>query len=218
MPPVQNRELERESNPAGAALSWGKGCRLPPRLGLRHLFALSLYLTLPIASHGVTYSMLLNDPKMNAGRFAGYFEYFSYEYEEKVQPADEFLRRERGDCDDYAVLADDVLRRRDLQTMLIRVKLAGMVAHDVCYVIKDRAYLDYNDRNVFFTLTRCRESLREIASKVASSLQTDWSYASIYTFSYDTGVKHMLVTIARTDTTDQVGIPPPPPRRIIYVQ
>ncbi len=97
------------------------------------------------------------------------------------------------------ILADHVLRRRELNTVLVHIRMAGMVAHAVCYVNEDRACLDYNNRNVFFTLSRSSPSLREIATKVVRSPEGNWTTASSFTYSYATGQKQMLHTIAKTD-------------------
>ena len=166
-----------------------------------------LAVMLPAATLAVTHSMLLGDPKMNAKHFADYFAGFRYEFHPEIQPVDEFLGSERGDCDDYAVLADEVLRHRQFTTTLVHIRLAGMVAHAVCYVEQDRAYLDYNNRNVFFTLSRCRASLREIAEKVADSLETNWTSVSAFTYSYDTGEKQMVRTVAKIDPPGPDDLP-----------
>jgi hypothetical protein len=159
----------------------------------------------------ISHSMLLRDPKMNAKRFAGNFEEFRFEFHAEIQPVDEFLQRRRGDCDDYAILADQVLSRRNFTTMLVHVRLAGMVTHAVCYVHEDRAYLDYNNRKIFFTLSRSNGSLRDIATKVADSLEATWTSASSFTYSYETDQKKMVRTIVKTDppeTDDEPGKSP----------
>lgn len=171
----------------------------------------------PLAGFAVTHSELLGDRRMNPKRYADYFGNFRFEYHPEVQPVDEFLRSERGDCDDYAILADEVLRRRQFQTFLVHVRLAGMTAHAVCYVAQSRAYLDYNNRNVFFTLSHSGSSLRAIATKVADSLDAGWTSASIFTYSYATREKRMLQTIARTDPPDQDAGPGPAPASRLLV-
>lgn len=166
-----------------------------------------LLLTMPVAATAVTHSQLLQDARMNSKRFASYFQDFRYELHFEVQPIDDFLQWQRGDCDDYAILADHVLKRRNIQTLLVHIRLAGMVAHAVCYVRDDGAYLDYNNRDVFFTLSRCRLSLHEIASKVAKSLEANWTSASFFTYSYETREKRMLLTVAETDPPGQDRLP-----------
>lgn len=151
----------------------------------------------------VTHSALLSDPQMTPKRFASHFADFRYEFHGSVQPVDVFLQSKRGDCDDYAILADEVLRRREFRTLLVHVRLAGMTAHAVCYVEQNRAYLDYNNRKVFFTLSRSGPTLREIASKVADSLEASWTSASAFTYSYATRKKSLGQTIVRTDPPEK---------------
>lgn len=155
-------------------------------------------LAAPMALEAVTLPELLEDPRLNAKRFANYFGDFVYEYNAAIQPPDVFLAREKGDCDDYAVLADFVLRKHGFKTRLIHVRLAGRVAHAVCYVTENSAYLDYNNRSVFFTLARSGPDLREIATKVAASLEANWTTASEFTYSYETRRKTMIATISQT--------------------
>ncbi|GAB5560764.1 MAG: hypothetical protein SynsKO_24110 [Synoicihabitans sp.] len=137
------------------------------------------------------------------------FEDFDYTLHYHVQPQDQFLRSKSGDCDDYACLADDVLAPRGFETRLIHVRLAGRVSHAVCYITDDRAYLDFNNRKVFFTMTRSDPSLRKIATKVAKSLNANWTSAFEFEFSYVTQQKLITAKVVRTQDprTD------PPPRK-----
>ena len=177
-----------------------------------------LALVLPVMLSGITHSVLLRDPKMNAKRFASYFEDFQYEFHSEVQPVDDFLEYQKGDCDDYAILADEVLRRRNFDTMLVHIRLAGTVAHAVCYVEQNRAYLDYNNRKVFFTLSRSSSSPRDIATRVADSLEANWTSVSVFTYSYETGQKQMLRTIVKTDPPERDNEPGKPPASRLLVQ
>lgn len=145
----------------------------------------------------VTLKELTDNQGLNAKKFASYFGEFSYEFNTDIQPASVFLTREKGDCDDYSVLADFVLRRKGFGTRLIHIRLAGRVAHAVCYVSENKAYLDYNNRNVFFTLARCSPDIREIAAKVADSLEASWTSASEFTYSYETRRKTMIATVSQ---------------------
>lgn len=181
--------------------------RRPEGGGFTMLLLAVLWLALPAAAMAVTHAQLLGDPDMNARRYANYFRDFKYYLCYEVQAVDSFLRTQRGDCDDYAILADEVLKRRNLRTVLVHIRLAGMIAHAVCYVEPDKAYLDYNNRNVFFTLSRCRPSLRAIAEKVADSLEANWTSASVFTYSYATGQKQMIMTIAETDRSAPDRLP-----------
>jgi hypothetical protein len=149
---------------------------------------------------GLTLRELETAPTMSPKAFANRFEDFAYEYCPYVQPPEVFLRTESGDCDDYAILADFILGKRGYHTRIIHISLAGSgIGHAVCYVDNDRVYLDYNNRDVFFNLTRCGASLREIATKVARSFERNWTSASEYTYNYKEDRKHAIMTVVKTD-------------------
>ena len=63
--------------------------------------------------------------------------------------------------------------------------------------------------SVLITLARSGDSLREIATKVARSLEGNWTTVSSFTYSYATGQKQMLRTIAKTDPPELDDRPPP---------
>ncbi|OHE78234.1 MAG: hypothetical protein A3G75_06925 [Verrucomicrobia bacterium RIFCSPLOWO2_12_FULL_64_8] len=150
----------------------------------------------------ITLADLDGDPKLSPKRYAGYFEHFGYEYSPVVQPADVFLAREKGDCDDYAALADRVLAPKGYGTRLIQVRVAGLtVDHVVCYVNEAKAYLDYNNRAVFLTLTHAGATIREIATKVAKSFDANWTSASEFT--YKENRKQWLATVVKTDPPER---------------
>jgi len=155
-------------------------------------------LSAPLQLDAVTVDGLVTNPKLSAKKFANYFGGFDYEFASAIQPPETFLARERGDCDDYAVLADYVLSKHGLNTRLIHVRLAGRIAHAVCYVTENGAYLDYNNRKYFMTLARSGPALRDIARKVAESLSASWTSASEFTYSYATNRKVMTATISQT--------------------
>ena len=159
-----------------------------------------------------TMNDLLSDPKLTPKRYAGRFEDFDFEYNVAVQNPDVFLRRQKGDCADYAILGDYVLKQKKYTTRLIRVVLVGSLAHDVCYVYQVKAYLDYNNRAYFSTLQRSGRSIREIADKVADSFQANWTSASVYTYDYTEDLKHLTLTVVKTEPPAQdpdVGSPAP---------
>jgi len=147
----------------------------------------------------LTLDDLLNDPKMTPKRFADYFGDFAYEYGEAVQTPAEFLTARRGDCDDYAILADYVLKRKGYQTRLIHVRMVGRVAHAVCYVTQSHAYVDYNNRHYFINLQRCAGTIRAIATSVADSFEANWTSASEFTYEYEENKKHFGPTVVKTD-------------------
>jgi hypothetical protein len=147
----------------------------------------------------LTLDDLLNDPKLTPKRFADYFADFAYEYGEAVQPPEQFLRSRRGDCDDYAVLADFVLKKKGYQTRLVHVRMVGRVAHAVCYVTQSHAYVDYNNRHYFINLQRCGGTIRAIATTVADSFEANWTSASEFTYEYAENKKHFGPTVVKTD-------------------
>lgn len=166
----------------------------------------------PAELDAVTLKELTDDTGLNAKKFASHFGDFEYEFSAPIQTAATFLTREKGDCDDYAVLADYVLKKRGLGTRLIHIRLAGRIAHAVCYVSENKAYLDYNNRSVFFTLTKSGTEIRDIADKVAGSLQANWTTASEFTYSYATRRKTMVATVSQTggeETAPTPGSPSP---------
>ena len=169
-------------------------------LRVRKLCALALAAALAVGRlDALTLVDLLSDAKMTPKRFAANFEDFEYEYHPEVQPPDVFLSTRRGDCDDYAILADYVLKRKDYGTRLVRVSLVGRVAHDVCYVIQSKAYLDYNNRKYASTLEGSGRRLRAIATEVAASFEANWTSASEYTYDYNTEKKSIGLTVVKTE-------------------
>jgi hypothetical protein len=177
----------------------------------RKLCALGLACALTfVRLDAVTLTELLNDPKLTPKRFAAYFENFDYEFSLGVLPPEVFLRDRRGDCDDYAILADYVLTARKYDTRLIHIRMVGRIAHAVCYVSESRAYLDYNNRKYFINLQRCGRTLREIATKVADSFEANWTSASEFTYDYKEDQKHFGPTVVKTDppALDPPSTPP----------
>jgi hypothetical protein len=143
-------------------------------------------------------AVMARNPKMTPKRFASEVADFSYEFQARVQPPDEFLSRKSGDCDDFAVAADVVLRLREYHTRLVHVRMVGRVAHAVCYVDESKAYLDYNNRRYFFKLTGCKPRLREIAEKVADSFEANWTSVSEFTYNTKTEEKSIKWTVVKT--------------------
>lgn len=178
-----------------------------PARGLLWLCLIAGGFSLPVKLGAVTLEELLTQPKLTPKKFASHFGGFGYEFNAPIQSAETFLARKRGDCDDYSVLAAHVLAQHGFTTRLIHVRLAGRVAHAVCYVNEAKAYLDYNNRNVFFTLTRSGPDLRDIASKVAQSLEASWTTASEFTYSYSTRRKTMIATVSQTGGAETASPP-----------
>ncbi|MGV3774242.1 MAG: transglutaminase domain-containing protein [Verrucomicrobiales bacterium] len=151
----------------------------------------------PIPARAITLEELHGDAKMNPKRFAKHFGHFKYLYNSAVQPPEQFLYTETGDCDDYATLADAVLREKGFTTRLIHVQMPGIVSHVVCYVEEQKGYLDYNNRANLNKLERSGPTLREIASKVAASFQANWTTATEFTYSQE-GLKRQVAILVKT--------------------
>jgi len=152
----------------------------------------------------VTMADLLSDSQMNPKRFATYFEDFDFDLHPfDVQDPEIFLETRKGDCIDYAVMADHVLRRDGYGTRLIRVEMIGKnMGHAICFVNQNSAYLDYNNRKYFLKLQKSGSRLREIATRVADSFEANWTFASEFTYTYKEDVKRAVMTVVKTDAPD----------------
>ncbi len=152
------------------------------------------------ADERFTLQQLEQTPDLTPGKFADLFANFEFRYSPYIQPPQTFLRERAGDCDDYAALADLVLRKRGFTTRIIQVRLVGsQIDHAVCYVTDKKAYLDYNNRKFTFNLERARPFLRDIAEKVADSLERNWTVAYEFTYSYADGKKRTRFVVVKTD-------------------
>jgi hypothetical protein len=169
---------------------------------VRALFRACVIFPLLVAGlDALTLDQLLSDPKMSPKKFAGLFEDFAFEtHPFDVQDPEVFLSSRTGDCIDYAVLADYVLKRNGYDTRLIRVEMVGKnMGHAVCYVTQDRIYMDYNNRRYFLSVVRCGPSIREIATKVAASFEAHWTFAAEFTYDYNSSIKKVVLTVVQTD-------------------
>jgi hypothetical protein len=169
--------------------------------GRRLLLAAVLMPLLAARLGALTLADLLSDPKMTPKKFAALFEDFEWDVHPfDVQDPEQFLATRTGDCIDYAVLADYVLKRNGFGTRLIRVEMVGKnMGHAVCYVTPDKVYLDYNNRRFFFSLVKSGPAIREIATKIATSFEAHWTFASEFTYDYETGVKKVVLTVVQTE-------------------
>ncbi len=183
--------------------------RLPVLLRRGWFVVVGLALAVPAdaalkSSARFTLQDLKQAPELSPRQFANLFSHFRYSYSPYVQAVDTFLGEREGDCDDYAVLADHVLAAKGYQTRIVRVVMAGSdVAHAICYVTENRAYLDYNNRAYALNLARAGPTLREIAAKVASSFGKNWTSATEYTFSYANYRKVNRWTVVKTDPPER---------------
>jgi hypothetical protein len=151
------------------------------------------------ALRAFTLADLLADSRLTPKRFADRFWDFDYQVFPYVQDPDVFLKSKTGNCQDYAIMADYVLKRKTYQTRLIHVVLACGSAHDVCYVTQVKGYLDYNNRIYSRNVQRSGRTVREIADQAAASFDQDWTTASVYTYDYSEDFKHLTLTVVKTD-------------------
>jgi hypothetical protein len=105
----------------------------------------------------------------------------------------------------YAVLADQVLTQQNFHTRLVAVRLPGVSGYLVCYVTEETAYLDYNDKTYLVKLEPSGPTIREIASRVASSLSQNWT--SVSEFKMVDGVKQLVATVVQTDDPSTDPLP-----------
>lgn len=164
------------------------------------LAVLVAVLVAPGPASALTLKDLLSEKDLTPKKFASHFTDFDYEFGADVLPADVFLSKRKGDCDDYAVLADHVLRHHRQTPRLIHVRMVGRVAHAVCYVTEAKAFLDYNNRQYAINVERCGASLREIATQVAESFKANWTSVSEFTYTYEEDRKRFGVTVVKTDS------------------
>ena len=109
----------------------------------------------------------------------------------------------------YAVLADQVLTAQGFDTRLIAVRCPGRSGYIVCYVTQEAAYLDYNNVTYIVKLESSGPTIREVANKVATTLQQNWTSASEFTVG-DDGSKFLFATVVQTDdplTDPPLGVP-----------
>ncbi len=139
----------------------------------------------------LTLEDLKGDSRLTPERLMHYFSNFHFLLGEKVQPADQFLANEAGDCDDFANLAADLLRDKGYTPRLVVVFMPKEI-HVVCYVAEVKAYLDYNNRAMEKPLVASDGSLSDIAEKVAKSFSTTWHCASEFTM--NDGVRRFVYT------------------------
>lgn len=122
-------------------------------------------------------------------QFVQRFAKFQFAFHKKIQRPDVFLASRSGDCDDFATLADAVLRRSGYTPRLFAVRMKE-VTHVVCYIPETNAYIDYNNRAKSNPLVQTDGSLPDIADKVARSFGSTWHAA--YEFSYQDKVKWLV--------------------------
>ncbi|EEF62739.1 hypothetical protein [Pedosphaera parvula] len=139
--------------------------------------------------HAVTFQELQADKNLTPESLMRRLAHFKFRLTADLQPRDQFLASETGDCDDFATLAADVLKAKGFTTQLIAVHMEKQF-HVVCYVKEVNAYLDYNNRKKPSPLVSTDGSLDDIADKVAHSFRTPWS--TVAEFIYNAGVRRVI--------------------------
>jgi hypothetical protein len=117
----------------------------------------------------------------------------------------------------YAILANQVLAHQEIRSRLVAVRLPGINAYIVCYVTPEAAYLDYNDKTYIVKLEPSGPTIREVATKVATTLSQNWTSASEFTVT-DDGAKLLFATVVQTDdpaTDPPLGMPRPSSSEIL---
>jgi hypothetical protein len=142
----------------------------------------------------LTLTQLQKPGKITPRRFARLFKDFEYEYRDRIQKPKVFLNREKGDCDDYAILAKLILQQKGFTPRLVVIRMTAY-NHVVCYLEEPKVYLDYNNRVYLRPTKSSKWSLPVIADKVARSLDARWT--SVSEFSYENYRLKLLKTLVK---------------------
>jgi hypothetical protein len=109
--------------------------------------------------------------------FIKQFSDFKFELAADIQEPDRFLERRRGDCDDFARLASQVLSERGYKTKIV-VVMMEQESHVVCYVAEAKGFLDFNRRANEKPVVASDGTLEDIAHKVAADFRAKWRMVS----------------------------------------
>ena len=160
-------------------------CRAQPCvLGLIALLVGAFAVGAQTRSPAITVDQLRNDPNLTPERFMGYFRDFEFKLGDSRQAPKDFLAARSGDCDDFACLADEVLREKRYTTKLVAVFMKGQT-HVVCYVDEIHGYLDYNLRKETSAIQLASGELEDIADKVSAYFRNPWRSASEFKYEAD---------------------------------
>ncbi len=88
------------------------------------------------------------------------------------QAPEEVLVRGRGDCEDYALLADDLLKRQGRKSLVFSLYGPKGYAHTVCVFVEDGRYNLLNQDRLVRTGAA---SLEELAGKLCR----DWEWGAV---------------------------------------
>lgn len=129
------------------------------------------------AAHTDSISDLAEQKDLTPEKLIRSFAGFTFELSAEPQDAETFLRRKRGDCDDFANLASRILTGRGYRTKLVVVMMKEQT-HVVCYVKEARGFLDFNHRADAQPIIESDGSLENIAQKVAGDFRSPWQMVS----------------------------------------
>lgn len=96
----------------------------------------------------------------------------SMKTEDYWQTPEESLERGEGDCEDFALLAEEVLRRRGLKTFLFSLYGEGGYAHTVCVFEENGLYNVLNQDRV----VRCQANSLDA---LATRLNPRWKWGAV---------------------------------------
>jgi hypothetical protein len=138
--------------------------------------------------------------------FAG----FAFELGAKPQDPEVFLQRRRGDCDDFAQLASQLLSGLGYHAKLV-VVMMEKETHVVCYVREAQGFLDFNRRAEPHPVAGSDGSLEDIAQKVAASFHSNWRMAS--EFRYENKLPRYLASVFPSSPTLEPAVAAVRPRK-----
>lgn len=138
---------------------------------------LSILLTVTLALPALCFSQPLtlenittfvHTPLQLAGWLSRDFQYV-FEVADGWQPAEETIDRGAGDCEDFAVLAQEVLKRLGIPSDIIIVKFQGLnISHALClWQEKDGSYSFISNQEI------CRTQKKTIEEAIAK-FYPDW--------------------------------------------
>ena len=117
---------------------------------------------------------------------------------------------------DYVILASMVLPTKGYTPRLVVVNMPGIVCDDACYVNESSSFIHFDRSTYAVQLEGCGSTVRQIATRLANSLNLNWTSASEFT--YSNGLSQILATVVETEppSTDPIaGKAPPGPRNAI---
>jgi hypothetical protein len=134
-----------------------------------------------VLARGSAVDALAGQTDLTPEKLLRFFSGFSFELSAEPQDSEIFLQRKRGDCDDFASLANRLLTLRGYTTKLVVVMMQQQT-HVVCYVKEARGFLDFNHRRDERPVVECSGALEDIADKVAGDFRSHWMMASEFKY------------------------------------